>query len=67
MTCLTCKWLDLQGAQSMARHGFGQCRKEEAYRFRPISSAGCEKRQEAAAEVVKKRVEWANSRRGTNK
>lgn len=67
MTCLTCKHLDLAGVASMARHGFGQCKKEEAYRFRPISSEACGQRQEAAAEVVAKRVAWANSRRGTNK
>lgn len=68
-TCISCTHFDMQREPSMAKHRFGQCLQilgrptptcDHVGRYISISRPyGCDKHTEAAADIVAKRVEWA--------
>lgn len=69
MRCLYCKNLNLKDYPSHAKVNLGRCMAVDVYRrgavFMPLhSDTECDQYQSATEEVIKKRKEWHESRKG---
>jgi hypothetical protein len=69
MRCLHCKNFNLRDYPSHAKVGIGRCMAVDVFKqgavFVPIQSEfECDKYQQAADNVVAKRKEWNESRKG---
>jgi hypothetical protein len=61
--CIDCKNLDLQTKPEMSKHGFGLCKKGDAFRFQSVcAKRECAKFAKAEEQTLQKRKEWARKK-----